>query len=161
MNRLDRWLASASRGFNALACSAVVAMMVLTFTDVVLRLFRRPIPGVYELVGFFGAIGVSFALAYTSVERGHIAVDLVVGKLSKRTQLLIDGLASIVGSCLFCLVTWQSILYGLDLKKSGEVSLTLGVPLYPILYGIAVGCALLSIVLFVDGLQFLRRTLPS
>ncbi|MDX9821884.1 MAG: TRAP transporter small permease [Syntrophales bacterium] len=161
MTRLDRALASASRSFNALACAALVAMMLLTFADVVLRLLRFPIPGTYELVGFLGAVGVSFALAYTSVERGHIAVDLIVRKLPKRMQLLIDGIGSIVSGCLFGLVTWQSFLYGLDLKKSGEVSLTLAMPLYPVLYGIAIGCALLCIVLLADGFQSLRRTTLS
>jgi TRAP-type C4-dicarboxylate transport system permease small subunit len=161
MTRLDRLLTLASRRLNLLACAALVAMMLLTFADVVLRLLRRPIPGTYELVGFLGAVGVSFALAYTSAEKGHIAVDLLVGKLPKRMQLLIDGIASVISGCLFGLVTWQSLLYGLDLKKSGEVSLTLGMPLYPVLYGIAAGCALLCIVLLAEGLQSLQRTRPS
>jgi len=50
MTRLDRWLASASRSLNVFACAALVAMMLLTFADVVLRLLRLPIPGTYELV---------------------------------------------------------------------------------------------------------------
>jgi len=38
-----------------IAGSAIVAMMLLTCTDVVLRYFRKPIPGTYELVCFLGA----------------------------------------------------------------------------------------------------------
>jgi len=76
-------------------------------------------------------------------------------------QLLIDGIGSGISGCLFGLITWQSLLYGLDLKKSGEVSLTLAMPLYPVLYGIAIGCALLCIVLLADGFQSLRRTTLS
>ncbi|HOG17439.1 MAG TPA: TRAP transporter small permease [Syntrophales bacterium] len=161
MGRWDHGLGSAGRGLNVLACAALAAMMLLTFADVLMRLFSRPIPGVYELVGFLGAVTVSSSLAYTSAERGHIAVELLVEKLPKKWQLLIDGLVAVVGSCLFGLVTWQSLLYGLDLKKSGEVSLTLGMPLYPVLYAISVGCALLCIVLLADGLRSLRRTRSS
>ncbi|MDD4358053.1 MAG: TRAP transporter small permease, partial [Smithellaceae bacterium] len=68
-----KYLTRAGRGVNILACVAVIAMMLLSVTDVVLRMFGKPIPGTYEQVGFLGAIVVSFALAFTSMEKGHIA----------------------------------------------------------------------------------------
>ena len=40
-----------SAGLNGVSAAAIALIMLLTCADVVLRLFGRPIPGTYELVG--------------------------------------------------------------------------------------------------------------
>jgi TRAP-type C4-dicarboxylate transport system permease small subunit len=134
---------------NWVAAAAITAMMMLTCADVVMRMFRRPIPGTYEIVGFLGAVFAAFSLAFTSVERGHIAVDFLVKKFSKRTQRVIEGINAIICAALFALISWQSLLYAADLKEAGEVSMTLQMSIHHFVEGIAVGCALLTVVLLV------------
>ena len=56
---------------------------------------------------------------------------------------------TILCALLFGLVAWQSVLYASSLKANGEVSLTIQIPLYPFMYGVAIGCSLLAAVLFV------------
>jgi TRAP-type C4-dicarboxylate transport system permease small subunit len=143
----EKLLQGTTRFFNAVAAASVTAMMLLTCSDVVLRLFRRPIPGTYEMVGFLGAIFVSFSLAYTSLERGHISVGFLVQKLPQGAQIVIDRINSGICTFLFGLVAWQSFAYATDLKRAGEVSMTLQIPIYPFVYGISLGCGLLAIVL--------------
>ncbi len=140
----------------ALSSASVVFMMMLTCSDIALRLFGRPIPGTYELVGYAGAVMVAFALAYTAVERGHIAVELLVDKLPRRARLVIEGLGALVSSVLFSLLAWQSALSALDLIETGEVSLTLGVPVYPFVFCLSAGTLFLSITLFIQFLQDLK-----
>jgi TRAP-type C4-dicarboxylate transport system permease small subunit len=125
-------------------------MMALTCADVFLRLFRMPIPGTYEIVSFMGAIAVSFAIAHTSVEKGHVAVDLLVQLFPKRVQAVIEIAIACFGIILFALIAWQSVVYGLDCQRSGEVSVTLQMPFYPIIYGVALGAAVECLVLFLD-----------
>lgn len=145
--------------FNWVAAAALVIMMVLTCADVILRFFRHPIPGTYEMVGLLGAIVVSFSLAHTSVLRGHISVELIVQKLPKTAQIVIDGINSLLGTALFGLITWQSMLYASNLMHTGEVSLTLQMPIYPFVYGIAVGSGMLCLVLLIDFFKSLIRTI--
>lgn len=133
-----------------IAALAIVAMMFLTCTDIILRLFRRPIPGTYEIIAFLGAISVSFALAHTSAEKGHVAVSLVVRLLPTKTQGIIEGIIAILGILLFALIAWQSVLYGIDCQRSGEVSLTLQFPFYPIIYGVALGAGAVCVTLLAD-----------
>lgn len=156
-----KYLTRAGKGFNILACVAVVAMMLLSTADVVLRLFGKPIPGAYELVGFLGTLVVSFALAFTSMEKGHIAVEILVEKLPQRMQLMIESFCNLVGALLFGLIAYQAVLYALDIKKSGEVSLTLQMPPYPFIFGIAAGCALLCLILSNEFVKSLQRTLDA
>ncbi|CAN2040437.1 TRAP transporter small permease [Candidatus Magnetomoraceae bacterium gMMP-15] len=145
---LTKFIFTIAKKFNWVAAASVTAMMLLTCADVILRIFRCPIPGTYEIVGLLGAVFVSFSLAHTSMERGHIAVNFLVEKFSKKIQKIIDGINSLICSVLFALITWQSVIYAQSLKEAGEVSLTLQIPIYPFIYGISIGCGMLSIVLF-------------
>ncbi|MCD6153774.1 MAG: TRAP transporter small permease [Syntrophobacterales bacterium] len=144
--------------FNWIAVFAVVVMMILTSADVVLRLFRHPIPGAYEIVGLLGAVVIAFSLAYTSAERGHIAVEFLVRKFPRKAQSFIAIANNLIGAALFGLIAWQSILYASDLKQSGEVSMTIQMPVYPFVYGIAFGCGLLCLLLLTESFKSLKGT---
>ena len=156
-----KYLARAGKAFNILACAAVVAMMLLSTADVVVRIFGRPMPGTYELVGFLGALVVSFALAFTSMEKGHIAVEILVEKLPLRYRLAIDAFCNLAGAFLFSMIGYQAFIYALDIKNSGEVSPTLHIPAYPFIFGISLGCTLLCLLLAADIVKSLRRTIEA
>ena len=161
MVRLERAVTVTSRWFNYTACLAVVVMMLLSCADVAMRLFGAPIPGTYEMVGFLGAVIVSFALAYTSLQRGHVAVELLFEKLPPRAQCFVEASGNLIGATLFGLMAWQCLAYGTDLRHSGEVSLTLQMPVYPFVYGIALGSGMLALVLLIGFIRSLRRGLEA
>ena len=161
LQRFEKSLTVISRWFNWVAGGAVVGMMLLTVLDVGLRFFRRPIPGTYEVVGMLGAVFVAFSLAETSLKRGHIAVDFLVRKLSPAWQAAIDAVNAAVCGALFGLISWQSLRYAHDLRVSGEVSMTLQLPLYPFVNAIALGCGLLAIVLVARALQQTAQALTA
>ena len=148
MNRIEAWVGRSASICNGIAAAAVVGMMALTCLDVLLRFFRHPIPGTYELVGMLGAVFVSFSLARTTVDRGHIAVDILVQRLPRRMQYAVEALNAGICALLFTVVCRQCVIYGQDLKASGEVSMTLQMPIHPFVFGIALGSAMLSIVLY-------------
>jgi len=141
---------SLARKMYWIAGAAIIAMMLLTCADVVLRYFRKPIPGTYELVCFLGAVAVSFAMAHTSIEKGHVSVSFVVSLFPSRVQGLIECITGCFGCCLFALIAWQSVTYANDLFASKEVSLTLELPFYPFVYGIGFSAAIVCLVLFSD-----------
>ena len=91
-----------------IAGTAIVLMMLITCGDVVLRYFRLPIPGTYELVCFLGSVAVSFAMARTSMKKGHVAVSLIVRLLNQRIQLIIESITTFLSHPL-----WRFILAGL------------------------------------------------
>ena len=139
-----------SRFLNVIAGIALVFLMFLTLGDVILRLFKRPIVGTYELVAFSGAIVIGFSLPLTSWLRAHIFVDFFVLKFSKQVQNAFNIATRCVVIFLFLLIAWNLIRYGIDLRKSGEVSATLRMPFYPIAYGVAVSCFIQCLVMVCD-----------
>ena len=147
------WL---SRSINIVAGVAMTFIMLLTVLDVILRSFRMPITGTYELVAFSGAVIIGFALPLTSFRRGHIYVDFFLQKLSPRIQNVFNYLTRCLGIILFVLIGWNLIKVGMNLQKTGEVSLTLRLPFYPIAYGVACSCFVQCMVLVADIVKINR-----
>jgi TRAP-type C4-dicarboxylate transport system permease small subunit len=142
-----------SRVFNVIAGISLTFLMLLTVTDVILRTLRRPIVGTYELVAFSGAVAIGFAVPLTSWLRGHIFVDFFILRFSQKVRNIFNIATRFLVIVLFLLIGWNLIKYGLDLQKSGEVSLTLQMPFYPVAYGIAVCCFIQCLVLICDVIK--------
>jgi TRAP-type C4-dicarboxylate transport system permease small subunit len=139
-----------SRFLNVIAGIALTFMMSLTVADVILRYFKRPIVGTYELVALSGAVVIGFSVPFTSWERGHISVDFFLSKLPRRAR---DGLRTVtraLGIGLFLLIGWNLVQMGADLQRSGEVSLTLQLPFFPVVYGMGICCFVQCLVLLCD-----------
>jgi len=139
-----------SRILNIIAGISLTFVMLLTVMDVVLRTLKRPIVGTYELVAFSGAIVIGFSLPLTSWLRAHIFVDFFLLKFSQKVRNIFNISTRCVVVILFFLIGWNLIKYGIDLQKSGEVSLTLQMPFYPVAYGVGVCCFVQCLVLVCD-----------
>ncbi len=157
MNTLERLAQNLARNLYWVAGAAIIIMMMLTCADVVLRFFRRPIPGTYELVCFLGAVAVAFAMAHTTIEKGHVSVSFVVELFPQKIQDIIACLTTSFGLCLFVFVTWQSMVYANDLRLSNEVSLTLELPFYPFVVGIGLSAAIVCLILLCDLMNHLMK----
>ncbi|MDI6798057.1 MAG: TRAP transporter small permease [Desulfatibacillaceae bacterium] len=142
-----------------MAGAAVFAMMLLTCADVVLRFFRRPIPGTYELVAQLGGIAVAFAMAHTTAVKGHVAVSIVVSRFSARTQSILDGITALLGFGVFALASYKLALMGREYQLSNHVSATLQLPLYPIVYSIAVALSVVCLVLLSTSAGYFKKAL--
>ncbi len=135
---------------NYLAALSIIAMMLLTCSDVVLRLFKHPILGTYELVGLFGALTIALSIPATTLSKGHVAVEFLVEKLPSAAQKTCTIIANLLSLSLFALITWQSFIYANILRTTGEVTLSLQMPFYPIVYAISAASLLVCIVLFLE-----------
>jgi len=139
-----------SRFLNIIAGISLTFLMLLTITDVILRGFKSPVPGTFEMVAFAGAVVIGFSVPLTSWLRGHIFVDFFILKFSQKGRDIFNIATRCVVIVLFFLIGWNLIKYGMDLQKSGEVSLTLQMPFYPVAYGVGVCCFVQCLVLVCD-----------
>jgi TRAP-type C4-dicarboxylate transport system permease small subunit len=114
-------------------------MMLLSCADILMRyLFSKPITGTYDLVSLMGAVLASFAMPYTMLKKGHVAVEILINSLSEGKRLIIETFTHLLGISLFLVLVWQAILLSRDMKAAGEVTPTLLLPFYPIVYCMAV-----------------------
>ena len=139
-----------SRLFHGIAGISLVFLMLLTIADVVLRFFHRPIPGVYELVGFASALAIGLSLPYTSWTRGHVHVDTLLEWLPPRGRKIMQIATRLAAAGLFLTLSYNLVRFGLDLRASGEVSPTLEWRFYPVVFGLAAAALLQVAVLLCD-----------
>jgi TRAP-type C4-dicarboxylate transport system permease small subunit len=175
MNPFEKRVKQIVRYMYYVAGGAIVGMMVLTCVDVALRFtvtiyakyrwefltYLHPIPGTYELVCFFGSTAAAFAMAHTSVEAGHVSVSILIRLFSEKVRAVFQIVTSFLGVLLFAIICWRSVIYALELKESGEVSMTLQLPYYPFVYGVAFGafavCMVLGLIFVNEWTKVLKR----
>ena len=139
-----------SRFINAIAGISLVFLICLTLADVLLRSLKRPITGTYELVALSSAVVIGFSLPLTSWVRGHVYVDFLLVKCSRRVRAICNLCTRALVLVLFVLIGWNLIRYGMALHRSGEVSLTLNMPFYPIAYGLGIASFIQCLVMLSD-----------
>ena len=99
---LSRIVYPLTRAVNVIGIVSMLAMMLLTATDITLRyLFSLPIVGAPELTEFLMLILVSFGLSYTAVKREHVIIDFVTQYLSKRVKAVVNVTTHILGIGIF------------------------------------------------------------
>jgi len=157
MDGLLRIIFLLSQRGNQVAGIFLTLVMGLTVADVILRILGRPIVGAFELVAFFGAMVIGFSIPFTSWVRGHIFVDFLIMKFSMTARKGIHVFTRLLGLGLFGLIGWNLWKMGADLQRSGEVSPTLHIPFYPVVYGIGVVCLIQVLVMIADIVKVLKE----
>ena len=143
--------------FRSAAAAVLGAMMLLTCADVVGRAVARPILGAVELGVLMSALVLAFSMPYTQQEKGHVGVELLSMRLGARGKTVLDFLTSSTGCALFAVAAWQSWVYAGQMKASGEVSMTLQLPAYYVIYLMAASFAALSAVQLGEAVATLRK----
>lgn len=157
IERAEQAVAWASQKLDIVAGIALVAMMALIFINVLCRAVWQPIMGTYEITAFLASVTISFALANCAVNKGHIALTLFVDRMPLRFRAAFDTLVAIISTLLFVVLAWEVAKYAHHMKHTGEVSLTMEIPFYPFIYGVAFGVFMLAMVSLVTIFQSLAR----
>ena len=132
-----------AQAMEGIGIVALFFTMLITSSDVVMGIFRRPINGAYDLAGIGSGIAISFSIAITSWKRQHITVDTITRKLPERLQILWNRVLRSVNMVFFVLISTYLFILSAGLKQTGEVCGTIpSLPLWPIAF--CLGCACLA-----------------
>lgn len=135
----------------------LACMMLVTLSDVIMRNLGRPIVGTLEIISFCGSVVVGFAIPYASWVKVHVFVDFLVEKLNPRNRKMMEVITRCMGIVLFLFVSYNFILYGLDLRRTQEVTPSFRLPYYPIPFGLSFSCFLESITLVTDLIKTIKK----
>lgn len=124
----------------------LIAMMLVTCTDVVGNFFDAPVLGSEEIVSLMAALLIAFVLPAAHGEKAHIGVDIFYLTFSSRVKRILNTLLSVLMVAFFGLMSWECFNYGAELKRIGQVSATLELPTFYVLYAVAFGCTVLTLV---------------
>jgi len=150
METLFRILQRVARILNYIGGAALTFMMFLTVADVLLRAGGHPILGTYELVSLTLAIVIGFTIPKVSLDRGHVYMDILLEKLSRRGKVIMNTFTRILGVILFAIIGYNLMLISKEFHVSGEVSSTLKLPFFPISLFVGVCCFIECFVFIFD-----------
>jgi C4-dicarboxylate transporter, DctQ subunit len=131
----------------------VVGLTFIVGADITLRyLFNRPLGWVKE-VSEYTLVGLGFlAAAWILKDDAHVKMDLILTKVSPRTQTMMNLVTSAISTVVVLIVTWFSIRVTVDFYQTKIVTPSvLEPPKWILMTPIIVGCFLLFV-------QFIRRT---
>jgi TRAP-type C4-dicarboxylate transport system permease small subunit len=157
MENIDKIISWLSDKLKIAGAFCLTAMMLITCVDVVGRFFNTPILGAVEFVGFFATLTTAFALPYTHQMKAHIGVEILVNTLPEKYQDIVSLMTTVVGFLLFAIVTWRMAVYANTIHQSGEVSMTLKLPEYLIIYVVALCFMIFAFILIQDVLKLIRK----
>lgn len=142
-----------NRGFAVVAACCLLVMVFLTVGEMVLRVLGNPMAGIVEVIGWLAAATTAFALGYTQLYKGHVAISLLTDTFSPFLQAAVELVVNLTSTALFAFTAWHVFAYAGSLRAAGSLSETMKVIDYPWVYVVAVGCAGLALALFVDLLD--------
>jgi len=145
-----------SKLLNYIAGIALTFMMFLTVADVLLRAGGHPIIGTYEIVALSLALVIGFAIPQVSLDKGHVYMEFLLERFSKRGKNVMNTFTRVLCLILFAFIGYNLFNVGAGFHASGEVSATIKIPFYHIAYGVAVCCLLECWVFILDIVRIWR-----
>ena len=157
-NIFVRTLSSIVNVIGNLGTAVVVMMMLLTVADVTgRRVFNFPITGTFELSGLMMIIIIFFSIVHCQLRKGHVTIDLVVERFSKRAQNILNSVLYLLFLGTFGVVTWQVWVNAFTAYADKLTSGSFALPTYPFVFLAALGCSLLCLVVIVHLVEFVQR----
>lgn len=138
------------------AGGVLLALVLVTLCDVILRNFGHPITGSMEIIQYGGSIVFAFAVPFATLMGAQIVVDIVTEKLRPGAQRVMSVITRIAGVLLFLFVSYNFYLYGLDVRRTGELSASFKIPYYPIVFAMAFSFLFQALTVLLDLITTLR-----
>jgi TRAP-type C4-dicarboxylate transport system permease small subunit len=147
---------SVSEVFAWVGYIAIIVIILMVFIDVCGRyFFNSPLRGCFELVEQIMICLGGFAIMYAAVKKGHVAVEVILIRFSKRIQAVLNSVFSLVGFGTSIIMAYYVCQYGLrQLKPYAQTTDILGVYTSPFHFSLAAAMGLCSLVFLVQVFDF-------
>jgi TRAP-type C4-dicarboxylate transport system permease small subunit len=150
-------VSSVSRGLNIGGMVVLVAMMLLTVMDVLLRyFFTRPIIGSTEVTEYM-MVCLALGMAWCVLTGRSIKMDLIVGRFPSRAQGVIDSITDAIGLVVLICLTWQNFREAITAQRTQVTSLILMIPSYPAKGILAIAFAWLCLAVVVSLIKNITK----
>lgn len=141
-----------STALNQFGTAIILVLILLTTADVILRyFFNQPIKGTYEITRLMMLTIVSLGIGYTQYKKGHIAIDVITMKFSRKSRLIDGIVVHLLCLGIYIVIAWQAVVGGrVQQVRDVVISEVVKVPLFPFYYVLALGCVILCLVYIID-----------
>ncbi len=148
-SRLNLWL-------TRVGAAVLFATMLMAVANMILRPLGYPLTGSFELMGLGCAFTAALGLAQAQEEKSHISVDIMFRHLPPLPRSALNATGCLACALLFSAAAWRLFQTGLTQLETGEVSETLRLPFYPVIWTVSAGFMALSLRLYIEAAMSFR-----
>ena len=142
-----KWERRAETLLGVVASVILLAMMLLTFVDVVARyIFSRPVRGAFEITELMLLVLIFAGLPLVSFTNEHALMDFIDRLLPSRAQRALEGLVQGVCAALMFLLAWQVWLKADRIWAYRDATDVLRIVYGPFVYFMAVSIGLAGLI---------------
>jgi TRAP-type C4-dicarboxylate transport system permease small subunit len=159
MSRFEDFVRRLSKSVNRVSQVAVVGLMVIIVLNVLLRKLGLHTAWLqaFDIIGLLGLIVISFALAHTAVQKGHISIEVLVTRFPQRAQGIIGTITGILSLGIFSVISWQCFELANRYRERNITTMTAHIPIYPFVYMMAFCIGVLCLVILVELIKSVKK----
>ena len=158
LGKFEKFNRRLSNWFEWIGIAGILLIATITCIDVVgAKVFHWRLFGAIDIVMLSQTVAIAFVTSMTLILGRHIQVDILIGRLPRRAQAVIDIIALLLGLGLFIAIIWQVCVLGYSFQTSGEYSASAHIPYHPFSYGIALASIPVCLVYLQKFLSSLMR----
>ena len=159
-NSAEKLITKISQAMGIISVVFLMAMMVLTVSDVLARkFFNSPIPGSVELIELMMIITGFFALAWCAVSKAHITVDVFVERMPHTLRNFVNGFIYLLSMGICIILAVQSIQESKVVRDIHSITPTLKIPLFPFFYILTIGFSVFALVIMVFMVRSFKKAM--
>lgn len=131
MDKFEKGLRSASHVGLLIGVTTLLTMAILAVANICARgLFNKAVPGTWELCGLLLLMIAVFTMIHAVLYRTNIRINLLVPRLSRRTQNIFEMVNSVISLGIMIVILWATFqwIVGGGFKAKTPA---LGVPYLP------------------------------
>lgn len=130
--RCDIWLTRLDIALVSVAAAAILAMMGITFADVILRyIFNAPLPWAFDLIANYLLIAsFFFAFSFAVKLNEHVAVDFFARRIAPALYHRAVGMGYLIVSVVFVGIGYLGAIETIHAWEGNEA--TIGALIWPI-----------------------------
>lgn len=134
-----KWERRADAVLGIASAATLTMMMLITVADVVMRyLFAAPIRGAFELTELGLLVLIFAGLPLVSRADEHVTMDFIDRVLSPRVRMLFVRVVHMLTAAVMLALAWLMWLKADKIAAYADTSQSLGIPLAPFVYFMAV-----------------------
>lgn len=142
-----QWERRADAVLGIAASAILMAMMCLTFVDVVARyVFNRPLRGGFEITELLLLVLIFAGLPLVSHADEHVTMDLIDRPLGQRARARLERVVHVVVAALMFFMAWQVWIKAGRISDYGDTTDVLRIVYGPFIYFMAVMIALSGLI---------------
>lgn len=148
-------LSAAARLLAVISCLTLLAMMVLTFVDVLGRyLFLAPLPAAYEIISLLMPGIIFCALPLTVLRETHVTVDLLDSFIPQGAARIQGVIVNLFSAVALALVAWRLWVKATDDRLYDTATDELLLLIWPFGMGMSVMCGIAALAALANAWSF-------